>query len=532
QRVRAARVPDHAVHRAPPPSPPDQSDALVPTVCVALTLVVMFALMVTLQIYLVESTTIQDLLGFNMSFNPDTLFVSNATRSARTLHDTTVPSNPRWPRSGGVRPTKTRGTTPTTLPTTHPTTTSTPLPVSEANVSRVTVPDLADWFTLAEDPMYLRFRSPCVYRARARSRSRGGRSYGIGAFPFHLCTDAVYCCATIDPVDATVKPGNASFDVFKNGFRRFRALKTRNRHLRVWLALGGGDNSGNDRDMFRKIARDENLCVQFAANLVDWLETHGYDGVYLYWKYPEAHDTGYLVDLLRVVKDTFRRLTLSLGVVVPLDHQLRERFDMRELVDLLDDYSILVDPMEEPRAYGRTALKWTQDTIDRYAEVFRETQYTLKGHRRSGRFQLCYPLLLDGAAYTLFSQDNTTTNEGVDTSGPGQAGRSSKRPGRLAYDELCRRRRWDAAEERAYCRVALYGSQWISYPTPDTVEAFARGLMKVTGASRCLGVWDPSWDDFAGHCGKGAYPLVATLFNVERTPGKAGRKAFTKVWLT
>ncbi|CAN7996297.1 unnamed protein product, partial [Ixodes pacificus] len=528
----AARAPDHEVHQAPPRSQPDESDALVSAVCVALTLVVMFALMVALQIYLVESSTIQDLLGFNMSFNPDTLFVSNVTRSARTLHDTTTPLNLHGPRFGNIRPTTSLRTTRTTFPTTQPTAASTLLPGSESNSSLVTAPDIADWFTLAAAPMYQRFRSPCVYKARAKGRTRGGRNYGIGAFPYHLCTDAVYCCATIDPVDATVKPGNASFDIFKDGFRRFRALKNKNAHLRVWLALGGGANSPNDRVTFSRIARDENLSVQFAANLVDWLETNTYDGVYLYWKYPEAHDTGYLVDLMRVVRYTFRRLELSLGVVVPLDHRLRERFDMRELVDLLDDYSILVDPMEKQRSYGRTALKWTQDTIDRYAEVFRETQYTLKGHRRSGRFQLCYPLLLDGTAYTLFSQDNTTINEGEDASSAGQAGHSSKWPGRLAYDELCRRRRWDMAEDRAYCRAALYGSQWISYPTPSTIEAFARGLIKATGMSRCLGVWDPSWDDFAGHCGKGSYPLVATLFKVERSPGRGGRKASTKRWLS
>lgn len=509
ERPPPVRVPDHQVNRSG--HTPTQSEALTSTVCIALTLVVMFALMVTLQIYLVESSTIQDLLGFNMSFNTDTLFVSNATKPTSRHAPTTFPVTAKIAMHSTLAKSPSTTTTWATLFA----------ETSTWKKKRLTTRVPTDLFTLSTDTMYQRYRSLCVYKARSRGRTRGGFSYGIDAFPYHLCTDAVYCCASIDPRDVTVKPGDASMDVFKEGFRKFRALKAMNAYLRVWIAIGGCDSSTSDRETYTKIARDESLGLQFAANVVDWLETHAYDGAFLYWKYPEIHEANYLIDLLRIMKDSFRRLGLSVGVVVPLDHQLRERFDMRELVDLMDDYSIMVDPTDpSPRPYGRTALKWTQDIVDRYAEVFRETQYTVKGHKRSGKFQLCYPLLLDATAYSLFAAaEDNTTKEGIDASGPGMAGHSSKVPGRLAFDELCLRKRWDIMEEQLYCRVALYGNQWVSFPTPYTLEAFARALMKATGTSRCLGVWDPSWDDFAGHCHKGPYPLTATLFHVERSTG-------------
>ncbi|XP_050045068.1 chitinase-3-like protein 1 [Dermacentor andersoni] len=524
-----AGLPNHRVVQrlAPPPRPPpapdEQADALTSTVCVALTLVVMFALMVTLQIYLVESSTIQDLLGFNMSFNPDTLFVSNATSqprppataNARTQRSkTTVPSPGRKTASS-----RHKGFGPRQLgdpPTRHPAE-----PHSPAAEEAPTTATPAS-YTLWPDVMYHRYRSVCMYKARRKTRSRAGRNFGIDVFPYHLCTDAVYCCAGINASDVTIKPGDATVDVFRHGWRKFSQLKSKNSFLRVWIAVGGrdgGEASEEDRGAYSKITREESLASLFVANAVDWLEAQSFDGLLLYWKFPEIHEMNGLIDLLRIMRASFRRLDHSVGVVVPLDHRLRERYDMRDLVDLMDDYSILVDPTEPvPPTYGKTALKWTQDVVERYAEAFRETQYTVRGHRRSGRFQLCYPLDVTSTSYTLFATDaeDNTTDEGVESSGPGQEGRSTRSPGRLAYDELCLRHRWDATQDRPYCRVALYGNQWISHPTPLSLEAFVRALMKVTGGTRCLGIWDPFWDDFAGHCGQGTYPLVQTIFNTER----------------
>ncbi|KAH7962941.1 hypothetical protein HPB52_018817 [Rhipicephalus sanguineus] len=540
-----ARLPDHRVvqrlapPRRPPPAPDEQADAFTSTVCVALTLVVMFALMVTLQIYLVESSTIQDLLGFNMSFNPDTLFVSNATSQPRppanastgTPRNKTAVSLPGRKNASSRR--KGRGAgqlgDPPTRGAVRPVESqSTAVAASEEAPTTTTTAPAS--YTLWPDVMYHRYRSVCMYKARRKTRSRAGYNFGIDVFPYHLCTDAVYCCAGINASDATIKPGDPTTDVFRHGWRKFSQLKSKNAFLRVWIAVGGregGEASEEDRGAYSKITREESLASLFTANAVDWLEAQSFDGLLLYWKFPEIHEMNGLIDLLRIMRASFRRLDHSVGVIVPLDHRLRERFDMRDLVDLMDDYSILVDPTEPvPPTYGKTALKWTQDVIERYAEVFRETQYTVRGHRRSGRFQLCYPLDIASTTYTLYASDadDNTTDDGVDASGPGQEGRSTRSPGRLAYDELCLRHRWDATQDRPYCRVVLYGNQWISHPTPHSLEAFVRALMKVTGSTRCLGIWDPFWDDFAGHCDQGTYPLVQTIFNTERAIEKMTRR--------
>ncbi|KAK8781965.1 hypothetical protein V5799_016693 [Amblyomma americanum] len=520
-----ALPPHRVVQRAaprPPPAHGEEEDALTSTVCVALTLVVMFALMVTLQIYLVESSTIQDLLGFNMSFNPDTLFVSNATRQPRP--PAIAATTRRASVSSTRRTTAHRAAQFGGLPT-HGIVRPVPSEAGDAPTPATAAPAS---YTLGPDVMYHRYRSVCVYKARRNSRTRAGRSFGIDVFPYHLCTDAVYCCAGINASDATIKPGDATVDVFRRGWHKFSQLKSKNAFLRVWLAVGGrgAGDAGDDRAAFTTITREESLASLFVANAVDWLQTHYFDGLLLYWKYPEVHEMNGLIDLLRIMRATFRRLDHYAGVVVPLDHRFRERFDMRDLVDLMDDYSILVDPTESaPPTYGRTALKWTQDVVERYAEAFRETQYTVRGHRRSGRFQLCYPLDVAATSYTLYATDaeDNTTDEGVDASGPGQEGRSTRSAGRLAFDELCLRSRWDTTQERPYCRVSLYGNQWISHPTLRSLEVFVRALMKVTGGTRCLGIWDPWWDDFAGHCGNGTYPLAQTIFNTERAIGKATR---------
>ncbi|KAH8038510.1 hypothetical protein HPB51_001683 [Rhipicephalus microplus] len=540
-----ARLPDHRVvqrlapPRRPPPAPDGQADAFTSTVCVAFTLIVMFAMMVTLQIYLVESSTIQDLLGFNVSFNSDTQFVSNATSQPRPPSNSSATarrsiatisfpgrkitsSRSKGHRAGqlgvpimrgAIRPIELQSTA-AAVAEEAPTTTSSADPAS---------------YTLWPDGMYHRYRSVCMYKARRKTRSRGGLSFGIDVFPYHLCTDAMYCCAGINASDATIIPGDAMTDVFRHGWRKFSQLKSKNAFLRVWIVVGGrdgGEASEEDRGTYSKVTRDESLASLFAANAVDWLEAHSFDGLLIYWKFPEIHEMNGLVDLLRIMRASFRRLDHYVGVIVPLDHRLRERFDMRDLVDLMDDYSILVDPTEPmPPSYGKTALKWTQDVVERYAEVFRETQYTVRGHRRSGRFQLCYPLDVVSMSYTLYASDvdDNTTDDGVEASGPGQEGRSTRSPGQLAYDELCLRHRWDATQDRRYCRVALYGNQWISHPTPHSLVAFVRALMKVTGGTRCMGIWDPFWDDFTGHCGQSTYPLVQTIFNTERAIEKMTR---------
>ncbi|KAL3205436.1 hypothetical protein MRX96_011321 [Rhipicephalus microplus] len=352
-------------------------------------------------------------------------------------------------------------------------------------------------------------KSICMFHATGAGRRRNGVHYKPWNFPYHLCTHAVYCCAGVSD-DLEVISRHVDIDVTQGFLASFAAMKVKNPYLRVYIGLGSDDK---DRTSFAKIVASVGTRQQFAQNAVTWMRRAQYDGLVVYWRYPFVEQKAKLVDTMRYMRQALRGMGLTVAIVVPLDEMLRDRFNVSELSKSLDDYTIIIDPIDtQGPSYDSTFVPFRDGTVRMYAGVFMSTLRSSRvgGDKTSdGRFQLCYMLPVNAVSFTLERADQTEIN--APTVGPGEPGPSTETPGSLAYDEVCSQR-WETTRRVNYGLVSTRGNQWVVYQNRSSLHELLKALAYVTGPAKCFGIWDPFWDDFAGACGEGPYPLTRAVF--------------------
>ncbi|KAK8757601.1 hypothetical protein V5799_004767 [Amblyomma americanum] len=350
-------------------------------------------------------------------------------------------------------------------------------------------------------------KSICMFHALSAGRTRNGVHYKPWNFPYHLCTHVVYCCVGIS-ADLELVSRHLDVDITEGSIAYFAAMKHKNPYLRVYIAIGGDEK---DPAGFARMVGSVGLRQQFAHNAVTWMRRAQYDGMILYWKYPFMEQKARLVDTMRYLRQVLRGVGLTVGIVVPLDEMLRERFNVSELSRTLEDYTILVDPIDtqEP-SYDATYVPFRDGTVRMYAGLFMSTLRSAGGDRmKDGRFRLCYLFPINALTFTLEQAAETDIN--APTVGPGEPGPSTEVPGFLSYDEVCSEK-WESTRRVNYGLVSTRGNQWVVFQNRSSLYELLRALDFVTGPAKCLGVWDPFWDDFAGVCGEGPYPLTRAIF--------------------
>ncbi|XP_065287850.1 chitinase-3-like protein 1 [Dermacentor albipictus] len=352
-------------------------------------------------------------------------------------------------------------------------------------------------------------KSICMFHATSSGRTRNGIHYKPWNFPYHLCTHVVYCCAGIT-AELEVISRHVDIDINEGFIASFTAMKMKNPYLRVYIGVGSDDR---DRTAFAKIVASVGMRQQFAQNAVTWMRRAQYDGMVLYWKYPFMEQKAKLVDTMRYLRQALHGMDLTVGIVVPLDEMLRDRFNVSELSRLLDDYTILIDPIDtQGGSYDSTFVPFRDGTVRMYAGVFMSTlRHSSAGDDKTndGRFQLCYMFPVNAVSFTLERAAQTEIN--APTVGPGEPGRSTEVPGALAYDEVCSQT-WESTRRVNYGVVSTRGNQWVVYQNRSSLHELMTALGYVTGPAKCFGIWDPFWDDFAGACGEGPYPLTRAIF--------------------
>ncbi|KAG0428540.1 hypothetical protein HPB47_024483 [Ixodes persulcatus] len=318
--------------------------------------------------------------------------------------------------------------------------------------------------------------------SRLRRRTgRGGLAYGIETFPYHLCTDAVYCCASMGTEGGALK-----VDTFMP--LRFAALRLKNPQLRLWLSVGG---SAERSTGFSRAALDDEANREFVRCAVDWLQEFGYQGLLLHWTFPEAHERHFLVALDMTGQ--------SLGAVLPLDDTLRSRFDAEAVTELLDQRSVLIIPEEtRDRSFNRTFLPYSKEVLEQYARASLDLGTS---------HESCYLVSLSGTSLALRNSDHWDVGDAAE--GPGVIGGAGL--GQVAFDDVCVRH-WIGSKVKKYGVISRRGSQWVGYLTADTLRDFLSDVAIATGSRGCLGVADPEWDDFSGVCQPDSpYPLTRVV---------------------
>ncbi|KAH9369505.1 hypothetical protein HPB48_019704 [Haemaphysalis longicornis] len=334
-----------------------------------------------------------------------------------------------------------------------------------------------------------------------RPRTCNSTALEPSQLPTHLCTDIVYCCFGLDQffnVTTTTEM-----------LRFLQNLPRKTELTRFWLAVGDGE-AANGR--FSVACRDEKSALILAMNILSWLKAYDFKGVFLHWTYPTLQETHLHVRLLKLMKELYKLTGKVVGVVVPFEQQLRERFDMPALVSLLAPYSVLVTPplmaAQQP-SFSKTFAPFKMDFLYKYPRILWETKDNVL--RKDGRYHLCYMTSLAGWSFTMARPTNRSAS-GSMALGPGRAFPGSAQPGRLAFDDVCNAT-YDIEDDTKFSVLAVSGRNFVAYTNPKVYLKILSALANSTKHGGCLGIWDMSWDDYCGFCGFGTFPFTGVLYS-------------------
>ncbi|XP_077553698.1 chitinase-3-like protein 2 [Haemaphysalis longicornis] len=369
-------------------------------------------------------------------------------------------------------------------------------------------PLLADEFYLGDRKTF------CLFNAKNSGISRHGSVFNLSSFPYHLCTHAIYWCATIDSGNR-LQASNVDVDLLQNAFAKFPGLKSGNPFLRVFIGV-------DDDPSLHRIAHDAESVVNFTLKTLHWVVEHRYDGVFLRWSPPLKEGSSQFPALISHMVKTFKRVrSLSVGVVVPVSSSGRDFYaDVGHLLNILEPYSILVDPLTAAgsndgggTSYFRSFFPYTADSIAKYHDFFGHTVETERGKYH----YVCYPLAIAGYSLAIEDSIGASRSRRMPPQGAGdlKAGLTA-----LPYDATCTRSTNSSRNMSIRLKYGVLSArklQWIAYQDRSSLSQLLEALRHVTGGAPCLGVWDPEWDDFSGHCGPPGngtdmYPLTRTIF--------------------
>ncbi|KAK3369407.1 hypothetical protein B0T24DRAFT_580387 [Lasiosphaeria ovina] len=131
--------------------------------------------------------------------------------------------------------------------------------------------------------------------------------------PLDALTHVNYAFAYIDPKSYRITTMDSVTP--SSLFDDLTTLKSIKPDLEVWVSLGGwtfSDNNTATQPVFGEISADAGKRQEFANNLLQFMQQHGFDGVDLDWEYPGApdrggkkEDTANYVQLLKTLRSTF-----------------------------------------------------------------------------------------------------------------------------------------------------------------------------------------------------------------------------------
>ncbi|KAH6938707.1 hypothetical protein HPB50_011928 [Hyalomma asiaticum] len=499
---------------------PTQLENSTSVMCIVMTLVVMFALVVLLQTRMVDNASFRDLMvlrgvtvgrkrtgkfdllepdaGEEGVSKPATASAAAVAAAAAAAASTAGPArrvaSRRRPQYGSYLPKRVFDDEEIVAKDSAIEVVS-----EDADLSSTLFPDTASSRAARSVCMVHGVRS--TSNRRSRPRTCNMTHLQPSDLPTHLCTDIVYCCFGLDQFfNLTATPET---------LRLVQNLPRKTEVTRFWLTVGDGEASNGK---FSVACRDEKSALTLSMNILSWLKAYEFGGVFLYWTYPSLQETQLHVKLLKLMKELYKLTGKLVGAVVPYEQQLREHFDMPALVALLAPYSILVTPpvtaAQQP-SFARTFLPFKVDFLYKYNRILWETKDNIL--HKDGRYHLCYMTSLAGWSFTMARATNTS-DAGSMALGPGKAFLGSGQAGRLAFDDVCNAT-YEVEDDTKYSVVAISGRNFIAYMNPKMYRKVLYALANATKRGGCFGIWDMSWDDYCGLCGLGKFPFSEVLYN-------------------
>ncbi|KAK7072958.1 Cht9p [Halocaridina rubra] len=304
-------------------------------------------------------------------------------------------------------------------------------------------------------------------------------------------------------------------------FERFVGLKTQNPKMKVLVAVGGWTEGSTK---YSNMARTASSRRAFITSVVDFIKTHGFDGLDLDWEYPAnrggvPEDKENFVLLVKELRQEFVKHGWMLTAATAASKSILDSaYDIDELVKNLDYIHIM--------AYDYHG-KWDSHTghnaplYSREDESDEEKSFnvaaTVKNYLEAGApaHKLVLGLGFYGRTFLL----SDANNPGI--AAPSQpsafAGPYTREDGFLGYNEICEKQTtegglWNIVWQKAHQAPYMFrDNMWVGYD-----DAISLNLKVAYAQSLGLGgvmVWSIDTDDFKGVCSRqrARFPLLMAI---------------------
>ncbi|XP_028131818.1 probable chitinase 10 [Diabrotica virgifera virgifera] len=336
----------------------------------------------------------------------------------------------------------------------------------------------------------------------------------------NLCTHINYGFAVLDPHSLTIKPHDSWADIDNEFYKKVVEYKSKG--IKVLIAIGGWNDSLGDK--YSRLVNNPQARARFVANVIEFIEKYGFDGLDLDWEYPKcwqvdcekgpASDKQGFAALVRELSFSFRSKGLLLSSAVsPSKAVIDAGYDVPTLSRYFDWIGIMTYDFhghwDKQTGHVAPLYYYPGDTYDYFNANFSVNYWISKGAPPE-KLILGFPLY--GQSFSLADPGKRGLNE--KTYGPGEAGEFTRAGGFLSFYEICERVRkqgWTVTRdpEGRIGPYATHGNQWVSYDDISEVKRKAQ-LVKDLGLGGGM-IWALDLDDFRNRCGCGKHPLLKTL---------------------
>jgi len=338
-----------------------------------------------------------------------------------------------------------------------------------------------------------------------------------------ICTHVVYGFAVLDSNNLVIKPHDSWADLDNQFYKKVTSLKRYG--IKVTVAIGGWNDSLGGK--YSKLVNNPAARAKFVKHVVEFIETHGFDGLDLDWEYPKcwqvACDKGpesdresfaLWVKELRAAFDS-KGLLLS-AAVSPSKKVMDLGYDIPSIARDLDWIAVMTydyhGHWDKKTGHVSPMYAHPEDDYDYFNTDF-TIKYWMEGGAPANKLVMGMPLY--GQAFTLDKASENGLN--APARQKGKAGQFTRAAGFLAYYEICEKVKsqgWTVVED-AEGRMGPYayqGRNWVGYDNVAMIKYKSEYIRKMGLAGGM--VWALDLDDFKNRCGEGHHPLMNTIKSI------------------
>ncbi|KAH8372051.1 hypothetical protein KR093_009815, partial [Drosophila rubida] len=354
----------------------------------------------------------------------------------------------------------------------------------------------------------------------------GEGRFGVEDIDPFLCTHLVYAFMGIKE-SGELRIIDPYLDLEDNGgqgnIKKFNALKLKNPTLKTLVAVGGWNEGSKP---FSIVASDPQKRAIFIEQITQFLQHHGFDGLDLDWEYPgqrhslpNNNDRANYITFLKELKEALQPFGYLLSAAVgSAEFSAAQSYDIPAIVPYLDLINVMAydlhGPWDAKLGINAPLYAGANDKTPREQQlnVDAVVQYWLAAGAPSQKLVLGMPFY--GRTFTLATADDH--QPGAAHIGRGMAGRYSREPGVLGYNELCEllkqenwTQEWQAEQQVPF---AYRDRQWVGYENEQSLQLKAQYAVNKQLAG--IMIWSLESDDFRGGCGNKRFPLLRQINSV------------------